>query len=141
MTSMKPYLIRAMYEWMADNNLTPHIVVDANLEGVMVPLDYVHEGKIVLNIAMDAVRGLELGNDWISFNARFAGLAQQVHVPMRAVQIIYAKENGQGLPFPPELEPDEPAPKSVKNNLNLVEGSTNNPETKPRAKPSLRVIK
>jgi len=154
MTSMKPYLIRAMYEWMADNYLTPHIVVDTEEEGVEVPEAYIRDGKIVLNIAMDAVRNLELGNEWISFSARFSGRSMMIHVPIKAVQVIYAKENGQGLPFPPEMdaELDEQMPParterqfSVVDSQTEVEQPEEEPveanDNRPRGRPSLKVVK
>ncbi|WP_353571595.1 ClpXP protease specificity-enhancing factor [Candidatus Albibeggiatoa sp. nov. BB20] len=155
MTSMKPYLIRAMYEWMADNYLTPHLVVDAEEEGVEVPDAYIRDGKIVLNIAMDAVRSLELGNEWISFSARFSGRSMMIHIPIKAVQVIYAKENGQGLPFPPEMddevEPVDSSPAArTERQFSVVDNETQaEPEeepveandNRPRGKPSLKVVK
>lgn len=97
MTSSRPYLLRAIYEWIVDNGNTPHIVVAADMDGVQVPQQFVDNGVIVLNVAPSAVRDLELGNDWVSFSARFAGSAQYVSVPMAAIQAIYARENGQGM--------------------------------------------
>lgn len=97
MTSNRPYLLRAVHEWIADNGLTPYIVVDATRPGVRVPLFAVHEGKVVLNVAPRAVAKLELGNDVITFMARFSGTSHAVQVPVAAVQAIYARENGQGM--------------------------------------------
>jgi stringent starvation protein B len=99
MTSNRPYLVRALYEWITDNNLTPHLLVNAELAGVDVPRQYVHEGRIVLNINPYAVRGLQLGNDWIEFSARFGGVSHLIHIPTAAVMAIYARENGQGMVF------------------------------------------
>ena len=116
MTSNRPYLVRAMYQWVSDNGLTPYLLVDARLPGVMVPPASVKDGQIVLNIAMRAVSDLDLGNERISFLARFGGVSQQVSVPLGAVLAIYAQENGQGMMFPaeptappPPAEPPEPA--------------------------------
>ncbi len=88
MTSTRPYLIRALYEWIEDNHLTPHILVNAEAPGVEVPKQHVQEGRIVLNINAAAVRDLRLGNDWIEFNARFGGVARTVHIPVTAVLAI-----------------------------------------------------
>ena len=109
MTSSRPYLLRAVYEWIADNDLTPQIVVDAQRERVQVPSAYVREGKIVLNVSPSAVRGLELGNEWVEFSARFDGTAFDVVVPVDAVLAIMARENGTGMSFP-EPRRDEPPP-------------------------------
>jgi stringent starvation protein B len=102
LSSNRPYLIRALYEWLVDNDLTPHLLVDAEEESVIVPNQFVEEGRIVLNISPTAVRGLELGNDAITFNARFAGKSMDVYVPPSAVLGIYARENGRGMLFPDE---------------------------------------
>ncbi|MCW0348727.1 ClpXP protease specificity-enhancing factor [Pantoea ananatis] len=102
LTARRPYLLRAFYDWLLDNQLTPHLVVDINQPGVQVPLEYARDGQIVLNIAPRAVGNLELGNDEVSFNARFGGVPRQVNVPMAAVLAIYARENGAGTMFEPE---------------------------------------
>lgn len=97
MTSNRPYLLRAVHEWICDNGLTPYIVVDAGRPGLKVPPQAVSEGRVVLNLAPRAVAHLEIGNDAISFMARFGGVSQTVSVPVAAVQAIYARENGQGM--------------------------------------------
>jgi stringent starvation protein B len=99
MTSSRPYLVRALYEWITDNGLTPYILVDVAKEGLQAPLEYADGGKLVLNIAPRAVRDLNVGNDAITFSARFGGVARDVHVPVQAVLAIYARENGQGMLF------------------------------------------
>lgn len=122
-TSRRPYLLRAMREWMVDNGLTPHIIVDATVAGVAVPPASVREGKIVLNIAPAAVDALHLGNDVVRFRARFGGTVRDIHVPVQAILGIYARESGQGLLFtdeddaapppegtPPDDDPDPPSP-------------------------------
>jgi len=127
MTSNRPHLIRALYEWILDNGLTPHLLVDTALEGVVVPPQFVEDGKIVLNVSPSAVKSLELGNDQIRFGARFGGVAMEVRVPPRAVLGIYARENGRGMLFPDELEaePDqEPEPPQA-----------------PKDRPSLKLVK
>lgn len=97
MTSNRPYLLRAVHEWICDNGMTPFIVVDAAKPGVEVPPQAVTDGRVVLNLAPRAVMRLELGNDVISFMARFGGVSHAVSVPVAAVQAIYARENGQGM--------------------------------------------
>lgn len=113
MTSNRPYLIRAMVEWINDNGMTPHLVVDAAHPDLRVPAQAVHEGKVVLNIAARAVAGLQIDSAWISFHARFSGVSHEVFVPMPAVQAVYALESGQGMMLPPEeaISPaGQPAP-------------------------------
>lgn len=107
LTPRRPYLLRAFYEWLLDNQLTPHLVVDVTLPGVRVPMEYARDGQIVLNIAPRAVGGLELANDEVRFNARFGGVPRQVSVPLAAVLAIYARENGAGTMFEPEAAYDE----------------------------------
>ncbi len=129
MTSSKPYMLRALYEWIVDNNCTPHIVVDAHTSGVSVPQEYVNKnGEIVLNIAPGAVQELDLDNDATSFSARFAGVSHQIYVPNVAILGIYARENGRGMMFDlePEPEPEPPDPDDLEPSLK---------------RPSLRVVK
>ncbi len=107
MKPRRPYLLRALHEWISDSGETPHIVVDAAAEGVVVPRQYVKDGKIVLNVSFSATSALKLGNDAVSFEARFGGASFQVHVPVRAVLGIYARETGQGMIFPEgDADPD-----------------------------------
>lgn len=156
MKPRRPYLVRAYYEWLLDNDLTPHLVVDAMLPNVRVPMEFVRDGQIVLNIAPRAVGNLELGNDAVRFNARFGGVPQQVDVPLAAVLALYARENGAGTLFEPEVAYDVPEDEmsdildespSVEPALALVEeladggdGPDDEPP-RPRAKPMLRVVK
>ncbi|MEY4712269.1 MAG: putative Stringent starvation protein [Pseudomonadota bacterium] len=98
-TSTRPYLIRALYDWCADNGLTPYVAVMVD-ETVQVPREYVKNGEIVLNISFDATSSLKLGNEYIEFKARFGGVARDIHVPISRVLAIYARENGQGMAFP-----------------------------------------
>ncbi|MFQ9622857.1 MAG: ClpXP protease specificity-enhancing factor [Enterobacteriaceae bacterium] len=107
LTPRRPYLLRAFYEWLLDNQLTPHLVVDVTLPNVQVPLEYARDGQIVLNIAPRAVGNLELANDEVRFNARVGGVPRNVSVPMAAVLAIYARENGAGTMFEPEAAYDE----------------------------------
>jgi stringent starvation protein B len=107
--SRRPYLLRAMHEWMGDVGFTPHIIVDAGRSGVEVPNAYVKDGKIVLNISINATQRLQLLNHGIEFDARFAGVVHHVRVPMVAVLGIYARETGEGMVFN-ESEPEAPPP-------------------------------
>ncbi len=109
MTPSRPYLIRALYDWILDNGLTPYILVSAEHEGTVVPEQYVEDGKIVFNVNPSAVQNLELANHGIEFNARFSGDPMQVSLPIMSVLAIYAKENGKGMVFTEE-EGDEPPP-------------------------------
>ena len=108
MTSSRPYIIRALYEWIIENNCTPYILVNAFDDGVEVPQEHVRDGQIVLNISPVAVTDLQLGNDRLDFEGRFAGIPKRVFVPIAAVCGIYAKENGQGMIFDPSISPPEP---------------------------------
>jgi len=125
MTPLKPYLIRSIYEWIIDNNLTPHLLVDANNCDAILPQEFIEDGKIVLNIRPEAIQGLSLGNEEIEFNARFSGKPMHIATPITAVMAIYAKENGKGMIFDHEdNDGDEPPP-----------------EKKPATKPNLRIVK
>jgi stringent starvation protein B len=114
MSSNRPYLLRALYEWISDNGLTPYILVDATHAGVRVPPGAAKDGKVVLNIASRAVTQFEISNDRIHFLARFGGVSQAVDVPMTGVLAIYAQENGQGLMFSADNAPPEPPPTATK---------------------------
>ena len=136
MTSNRPYLLRAMYEWIADNGMTPYILVDAAAPGVNVPKSAVKDGRVVLNVAARAVAQLELGKDQVRFMARFSGVSQLVEAPMAAILAIYAQENGQGMMFPAD-EGDTPPP--------APEGPGTGPSgdapDRPKRSPHLRVVK
>ena len=110
----RPYLLRAMYDWIVDCGQTPHVIVDAGREGVEVPRAYVKDGRIVLNLSTTATQTLQLGNDWLTFSARFAGVVHSVRVPVSAVLGVYARESGEGMVFPDEgpstTPPTEPSP-------------------------------
>ncbi|MFT5351870.1 MAG: stringent starvation protein B [Gammaproteobacteria bacterium] len=99
MTSNKPYLLRALNEWILDNGQTPHIIVDVNAEGMAVPEQAISDGKLVLNVAPQATRHLEMSNEAITFQARFSGKSYDIYLPIDAVMAIYARENGQGMMF------------------------------------------
>ncbi|MBE4592635.1 ClpXP protease specificity-enhancing factor [Vibrio navarrensis] len=157
MTARRPYMLRAFYDWLVDNDLTPHLVVQATMPGVRVPLEFVQDGQIILNIAPRAVGQLELGNEAISFHARFSGRPHSVIVPLHAVLAIYARENGAGTMFEPEEaytnvtgEIEEEWLDDVDDSeLSLDDldsdtastGNSNAEPTRPKGKPSLRVVK
>ena len=113
MTSHRPYLLRALYEWIVDNEMTPHLLVDAGQPGVRVPAQTIKEGKVVLNIAARAVGHLDISNDSVAFTARFGGVSQAVIVPVGAIMAIYARETGQGMALPEDgggAGPDDAGP-------------------------------
>lgn len=124
MTSNRPYLLRALYEWITDNGLTPHVLVDAGYDGVDVPEHAIQQGKVVLNIASSATEHLRLENDTIFFKARFSGHPYKITVPMAAVIAIYARENGQGMMFAPDDAPppsaDDPDDSPPRSHLKVV---------------------
>ncbi len=128
MTPGRPYIMRALYEWIVDNDCTPYVLVDATIAGVMVPEQYVKDGQIVLNISPSAVMELNIANDLLSFNGRFGGVATDVLVPITAVVGIYARENGQGMVF----EPEEPSPPP---------DDTPPGPAKTEGRPSLKIVK
>jgi stringent starvation protein B len=140
MTSNRPYLLRAIYDWISDNNLTPYVLVDAGFEGVRVPPQAVKDGQVVLNLAMQAVADLDLGNDRVHFKARFGGASQTVMFPVGAVLAIYAQENGQGMMFAEgdggSTPPEAPPPSDGKDKPG--DDDTKRAKGKP---PHLRVIK
>lgn len=153
MISNRPYLIRAIYDWVVDNDWTPHMQVDANYPGVEVPLEYVQDGVIVLNVSPTAVGYLSLENDQISFRARFAGIERSLHFPPESVLAVFARENGHGMPFPPEPYPeDADKPDITKPKLGAVDSASQSVDKKPPAgqssktkskvkKPTLTVVK
>ncbi len=131
MTSNKPYFIRAIYEWICDNNLTPYIVVNAKDHSVQVPTQYVEDGKIILNISPDAAHALLINNEKVEFMARFSGAAMKVYAPIKAILAIYARENGQGMIF--NEEPEEGGDDG--------DGGDHTPPAGKKGKPQLRVVK
>ncbi|HYG05146.1 MAG TPA: ClpXP protease specificity-enhancing factor [Stenotrophomonas sp.] len=143
MTSHRPYLLRALVEWINDNQMTPHLLVDAGLPGVQVPSSAVKDGRVVLNIAERAVVGLHIDNDGISFTARFGGVSYPVQVPMAAVLAVYARETGQGMALPDDLPGTGGGAHDEGDNAST--GGTPGPEDTPPPpagkRPHLRVVK
>ncbi len=137
MKPLKPYLFRAVFEWAVDNGFTPHLVVDARQPGVQVPARYVENGRIVLNVHPRAVQGYAQDDEGLRFAARFGGVSYHIEVPMTAVLAIYARENGQGVSFPPG--PDEPEGDADKT---PPTGPDDKPPSPPRGgRPSLKIVK
>ena len=135
LTPTRPYLARAIYEWICDNNLTPYLLVDATQPNTMVPEQFIQDGQIVLNIVPHAVHKLHMGNEVITFSARFGGVSRDIYVPLNAVLGIYARENGQGLFFDPnEYE-------GIQITEDTLKSTTTSEETEqPKKKPSLRLL-
>ena len=131
MTSSKPYLIRALYEWLLDNQATPYMLADTSHPDVMIPRGIASDGKVVLNLAPSAINNLEMTNDYVSFSARFNGVAQDIYCPIASILAIYARENGEGMMFNPESE------KAGQAN-NVAEGTD---KAKKPNRPGLKVIK
>lgn len=113
MTSNRPYLLRAFYQWIVDNECTPYIVVEADLPHVEVPPQTVRDGQVVLNISPTAVQSLLLEDKQVTFSARFGGVPFEVYIPLYAISAIYARENGAGTMFPPEEIPEHDEPQSA----------------------------
>lgn len=109
----RPYLLRAYYDWLVDNDFTPYLVVDATYVGVKVPVEYVKDGQIVLNLSANATGNLVLSHESIQFSARFRGVSQDIFIPMGAALAIYARENGDGVLFEPEAVYDEIATQDI----------------------------
>ncbi|MGB0733450.1 MAG: ClpXP protease specificity-enhancing factor [Pontibacterium sp.] len=152
MSPSRPYILRGLYDWLLDNDLTPHIVVDAHYPNVNVPTQFVEEGRIVLNINPSAVVGFGIENDALFFNARFSGSPMDVYVPIGAVLAIYARENGQGMGFGmepgaedylAELEAQEAQDNLQANEVKeeMVEDAQVSQDEKPPQRPGLRIVK
>lgn len=135
MTSNRPYLIRALYDWILDNGMTPHLVIDAERDDVEVPPDRVADGRIVLNVAPSAIQGLSLDNDLIAFNARFDGQPFHIAAPPAAILAIYARETSMGMVFPEEPEPESAGQSGSSSGQQSPDGSGGG------GKPSLKVVK
>ena len=130
MTSLRPHLIRAIYDWILENGLTPYLLVNADQEGVIVPGQFVQDGRITMNLRPEAIQGLSLGIEQIEFNAKFSGVPMQVVLPVPAVLAIYARENGKGMVFDDE-DDSKKSPES---------GDTDKASGKP-SRPDLKIVK
>ncbi|WP_413190788.1 ClpXP protease specificity-enhancing factor [Psychrobacter sp. AT9] len=138
-TPTRPYMVRALYQWIEDNDLTPYLMVDATAENVQIPTEHVQDGRIVLNIASRATGNMSMENDYIHFSARFGGVSQDIWVPLTAVLGIYAKENSQGMFFDPNeydnYQPEGDSPVAAKKNPTAA------PKPKRDNKAGLKVLK
>lgn len=138
MTSSRPYFLRAIFEWIVDNQLTPHVLIDAKAEGVIVPQEYVEDGKIVLNVSPGAVHSMVINNQFLEFKARFSGVSRHISAPVATILAIYARENGKGMVFNPDNElgdPDDGGPDGQG-------GLEHEPSDRPkRQKPNLTLVK
>jgi len=128
MTPLKPYLIRAVYDWIVDNRFTPYLLVNATVPGTIVPTQFVEDGRIVLNLRPEAIQGLDMSSEGICFNARFGGQPMRVDIPTLAVLALYAQENGRGMVFDDDEEEDHSPPPEP-------------PKPEPKGRPTLRVVK
>ncbi|MEE4706469.1 ClpXP protease specificity-enhancing factor [Pseudomonas alliivorans] len=138
MNSSRPYLVRALYEWIVDNDCTPHMLVNAEYPSVQVPQGFANDGQIVLNVSPSAVRHLHMDNEAVSFEGRFGGVPHTLYVPVGAILGIYARENGQGMVF--DLEPSLGEDEEIE----LDDGDDTPPDSeppRPTGRPSLKVVK
>jgi stringent starvation protein B len=137
MKSSRPYLVRALYEWIVDNDCTPHLLVNAEFAGVQVPPGFASDGQIVLNVSPSAVRHLHMDNDAVSFEGRFGGVPQSLYIPSAAVLAIYARENGQGMVFEVESSLAEDEESEGPDDQWPPDGEP----PRPSGRPSLKVVK
>lgn len=142
-TPLQPYLLIAYYEWMIDNGWTPQVLVDCSHPEVNIPQQFANDGKIVLNIAPEAVANFELNHDYLSFSARFSGKSLDIYIPMNSIVAIYARENDQGIMFSPNMygEGDAPQSSDDKNHGDNGDGPDDEPPTPPKGRPNLKVVK
>ena len=138
MNSSRPYLVRALYEWIVDNGCTPHLLVNAEFPQVRVPAGYANDGQIVLNVSPSAVRNMHMDNEAISFEGRFGGVPHSLYIPTGAMLAIYARENGQGMVF--ESEPPADDEDSGPEPDGEGPGPSDEPP-RPSGRPSLKVVK
>ncbi|WNW11702.1 ClpXP protease specificity-enhancing factor [Pseudomonas sp. DTU_2021_1001937_2_SI_NGA_ILE_001] len=139
MNSSRPYLIRALYEWIVDNDCTPHILVNAEYPSVQVPQGFANDGQIVLNVSPSAVRQLHMDNEAVSFEGRFGGVPHTLYVPVGAILGIYARENGQGMVF--DLEPALEERDVEEIDMDDDNSPPDSEPPRPSGRPSLKVVK
>ena len=137
MVSSRPYLVRAVHDWIVDSGLTPHLLVDAEVEGVEVPDEAMQDGKVVLNVSPQAVRDLIMDNELITFVARFGGVSRAISIPTVAVQAVYARENGRGMMFPEEEDLGHAEGRSSASE----DGDSDSDDDSGPRRPNLRVVK
>ncbi|ROL63227.1 ClpXP protease specificity-enhancing factor [Pseudomonas chlororaphis] len=139
MNSSRPYLVRALYEWIVDNDCTPHMLVNSDYPAVQVPQGFASDGQIVLNISPSAVRHLHMDNDAVTFEGRFGGVPHSLHVPIAAILGIYARENGQGMVFDLESPLDDEGDDEIDQEDDVPPPDSEPP--RPSGRPSLKVVK
>lgn len=142
MTPSRPYLLRALYNWILDNHMTPHIVIDASYKGVIVPREHVEDGQIILSIAPESVHGMELKNHYIAFAARFSGVSRDIYLPIMAISAIYAEENRKGMVFAEEVydQPQAVNTDDNANNKNDESGSSVKKMKNKTSRPNLKIV-
>lgn len=143
MTSNRAYLVRALYEWILDNDMTPHLLVDAEAPDVQIPNQFVEDGRIVLNVSPSAIQHLEMGNEWILFDARFGGVPYQISLSVSSVLAIYARENGRGMIFPDEdvVTSNQSAAKPDQEDRKTTDTSpSKEDEKRPKGPPNLTIV-
>lgn len=133
MKAQRPYLLRAIYAWIEDSGEIPYLLVDADIAEVVVPREYVQDGQIVLNVGSNAVGDLELGNDFVLFSSRFAGVAMEITLPMASIKAIYCKDSGEGMVFPDETLNSDTS-------VEVKAGPTGGSNNSDGDKPTLRLI-
>jgi len=139
--SRRPYLLRAMHDWICDSGQTPHVVVDATKDGLQVPPGFVSEGRIVLNVSLSATQGLLIGADFLEFTARFGGVSHYVRVPIQAVQGIYARETSEGMVFPEEGAAVDADPSDPADPPPAAPPAGGGPAAATRPRPSLKIVR
>ncbi|MDC0053264.1 ClpXP protease specificity-enhancing factor [Gammaproteobacteria bacterium] len=139
MHSNRPYLLKAFFDWIVDNQCTPYVIVDANYIGVEVPQEFVSDGQIVLNIAPRAVTNFEMNNEAVYFSTRFGGMPVDLYLPLFSITGIYAQENGKGMMFEPD-ETEEPPP-PLKSSKSNQQSNIDDQKASAKPKPALRVVK
>lgn len=140
MTSSKPYLLRALYEWIVDNNCTPQLLVDTSIEGVSVPPQFIENDHIVLNISPNAVRKLLMNEVAVEFDARFGGAIRHIYVPVQAVESIFTRENSQGMMFGSEFDDQEEGEEESSSDSDSI-SSPSSDKPPPKGKPHLKIVK
>jgi len=143
-TLQRPYLLRAMHEWMTDNDLTPHIVIDIGAAQTPLPVEYAKDGKLVINVSYSATQNLLISNESASFDARFGGVSRHLEVPIQAIVGIYARESGQGMIFSSESGPLDEANRPEESTQSETESETRKDsgnKKSERSRPTLKIIK
>ena len=148
MKPRRPYLLRALYEWIVDSGEVPNILVDAEIDGVVVPKEHVRDGQIVLNISPQAVRNLNLGNEFVMCEGRFSGRSMELVLPVESIRAIYCRDSGQGLAFDDEVmladetgtDADSPEYYNTARDQSEMTGSSNPDSDTPGKKPTLRLV-